>query len=150
MTKDLYIGATGTTLNDAYVVYGIMMGDTFLDTLNAPVGLKDFVTNECRLRDGRVVVPDIVRKDYREVTLSFRIIGETPADLRAKRNNFYNLLYGGKVDIYIPKDNPDVCYHLLYRGKSSTHSMDCSRTMCTITAKFEEANPSVRDVPPIA
>lgn len=147
MKKDLYIGATGTTLRDAYTEYGVLMGDGFLDTLLAPLAIKDFVTNDCRLRDGRVVVAEIIKKDYREVNLSFRVIGDTPAKMRENRNKFFGLLYGIKVDVYIPKENPDECFHLLYKGKSATHSHSLEGTVCTITARFEEWNPSNRSVP---
>jgi len=63
------------------------------------------------------------------------------ADFQDKRERFYNLLSQVTMDICIPKENPDIVYHLHYKGKGATHSQDLLRTMCSLTMKFEETNP---------
>lgn len=128
---------------DAYVVWGVRMGDKFLDALNAPVPLKDFIENKSRLEDGKRVEVLNVKLDERELTLTFTVEGDTPTDYQTKRDSFYSELYKGKIDISITENGSEV-YHLVYLGKSITYAQSVDRTFGKISAKFVEVNPADR------
>lgn len=86
-----------------------------------------------------------------DITNRVRADGVTPlclmrADFQDKRERFYNLLSQVTIDICIPKENPDIVYHLHYKGKGASHSQNLARTMCALTMKFEESNPFDRAV----
>ena len=138
MTEDLIINGM-----DAYDVWGVRMGDKFLDTLNSPAPLKEFIENKSRLEHGKRVDTSNTKLDERELTLTFTIEGDTSIDYQAKRDAFYSELYKGKIDINIPENGVEV-YHLLYLGKSITYAQSLDRTFGKISAKFVEFDPSNR------
>ena len=65
---------------DAFLQWGIRMGDGFLDAIFAPEPLKEFIENKSRLNNGKQVVYNNPKIDERDVTLVFTLEGETPDD----------------------------------------------------------------------
>lgn len=128
---------------DAFLEWGVRMGDKFLDVLGAPVPMKEFIENSSRLEHGKRISVTNTKLDSREITLVFTIEGESESDFLDKKSLFYNELYKGTVDIYVP-DNGSEIYHLIYRGKSISYAQSIDRTFGKISSKFEEPNPSNR------
>lgn len=127
---------------DAYITWGVNMGDGFLDAISAPISLKSGIENESRKEHGKRVITNPYLSS-RELTLGFTITGANHADYKAKKNAFYQELYKGKVKIYVPS-NGDEVYHLDYLGKNVSFAQNISRTFCKMVLKFEETNPNNR------
>ena len=128
---------------DAYAIYGVRMGDDFLDALGASAPLKGYVTNDNRLENGVRYSETAPKIDERSVTLIFTIEGSDHTDFLTKKKAFYNLLYAGGVDICVPSDSSDV-YHLKYTGTSVTYAQNLERTFAKISASFKEPDPTNR------
>lgn len=129
---------------DAFLVWGVRMGDKFLDVFGASVPMKEFVENKSRLEHGKRVITTNPRLDSREIILAFTIEGNTPSDYADKKKRFYDELYKGGVTIQVPK-NSDEVYHLIYLGKSVIYGQSLDRTFGKLSVKFEEINPAQRD-----
>lgn len=129
---------------DAYITWGVRMGDGFLDALSAAAPMKEFIENKSRLEHGKRVIINNPKVDEREMTLSFTIEGSSQADYQAKKKAFFDELYKGAVDIQVP-DNGSEVYHLVYPGKSVTYAQSLDRTFGKISAKFCEPNPVNRN-----
>lgn len=128
---------------DAWTQWGVNMGDGFIDTIDAPLPMKDYIENESRLEDGKRVLTSNVKKDSREITLSFTITGTSESDYRSKKKAFETELYNGALTISVPKISGDV-YHLIYTGKNVSYGLSLDRCFGNFSAKFEEPNPSDR------
>ncbi len=128
---------------DAYVKYGVRMGDGFLDAIGAPAPMKEYIENESRLEHGKRVITVDAKVSSRDVNLEFTIQGATPGDYRAKKTAFLAVLYAGGVTVSIPADSPDI-YHLVYKGNSPTYAMSRNRCFGKMIVKFEEPNPMRR------
>ena len=138
MNGDLFINGT-----DAQSI-GIVMGDSFIANLLAPAGLKDFVENDDRLKNGKEVLYNNPLLAARDVTLSFVIMGSTPEDHLTNLRSFYTLLQTGKVTINVPAIGNDVNYHLTYMGSSNSYSLSAYRCTSKLSVKFNEPNPANR------
>lgn len=128
---------------DAFQVWGVRMGDNFLDSLGASVPMKEFIENKSRLEHGKRIITTNPKLDEREITLAFTIEGNSQSDYQTKKKAFFEELYKGVIDIQIPANNSDI-YHLIYLGKSVTYAQSLERTFGKISAKFCEPNPAVR------
>lgn len=128
---------------NALQVWGIRMGDKFLDVLGSSSPMKEFIENKSRLEHGKRVIVANPKLDSREITLAFTIEGETPSDFNDKKKLFYDELYKGEITIQVPKNGNDV-YRLIYLGKSATYGQSLDRTFGKISAKFCECNPALR------
>lgn len=128
---------------DAYTTWGVSMGDSFIDNIEAPASLKDYITNESRAEHGKRVITDssVMKVASRDVTLQFHIFGKTPELYMANKKAFQAILYSGVVDIKIPARGSEV-YHLIYQGKQVSFSQSACDGM--LSAKFEEPNPMNR------
>lgn len=126
---------------DAYAIWGVRMGDGFLDKLGEPSSMKEFVENKSRLEHGKRVVIDNPKVDERDLTLTFTIEGRSESDFHTKKVAFYEELYKGKVDIQVPASGNEI-YHLIYLGKSASYAQSIDRTFGKVVAKFNEPNPS--------
>ena len=69
MTGELYING-----KDAWVTWGVNMGDGFLDALDAPLQMKDYIEDESRLEHGKRMITANAKVDSREITLGFTIM----------------------------------------------------------------------------
>lgn len=137
MKGDLYINSM-----DAWTEWGINMGDGFIDELELPVPVKERITNESRLEDGKRLVESEVRKSSRSVSLTFTITGNNEADFRKKKKAFEEVLFADTISIYIPRNGEEV-YYLTYVN-SASYGKNTLRTFCKLTVKFEEYNTSKR------
>ena len=128
---------------DAYTTWGVSMGDNFIDNLEAPLSLKDYISNESRAEHGKRVITDssLIKIASRDVTLQFHVCGSSTEDYMAKKKAFQTELYSGVIDIKIPSRGTEV-YHLLYQGKQVSFSQTSMEGK--ISAKFEEPNPTNR------
>lgn len=127
---------------DALQTWGVRMGTGFMDAIDVPCQMKDFIENESRTEHGKRVVlnPKIAS---RTVTLPFTIQGENESDYQTKKKAFYEELYKMSIDIKIPPVGDEV-YHLIYTGGSTSYAQNRERTFCKFSVKFQEPNPSNR------
>ena len=128
---------------DAFQVWGVRMGDNFLDSLGASVPMKEFIENKSRLEHGKRIITTNPKLDEREITIAFTIEGNSQSDNQTKKKAFFEELYKGVIDIQIPANNSDI-YHLIYLGKSVTYAQSLDRTIGKVSAKFCEPNPASR------
>ena len=126
-----------TTLN------GVRMGSNFKNELYAPMELKEFVSNESRLENGKRVIVRNPKVASRTLSLEFAIVGSTQEDFEYKLSVLYEELNKGTVKLEVPELNNDV-FHLIYTGKSGTYSSGLSRMACKVKVSFEEPNPANR------
>ena len=139
MTGELYIND-----KDAFTTWGVNMGEGFLDALDAPLPMKDYIENESRLEHGKRMITDNARVDSRELTLGFTIMGSTEADYRAKKKAFQAELQQGAFTLRVPALGTDV-YHLVYTGKSVSYGLSPGRSFGHFTMKVTEPNPTDRE-----
>ena len=138
MTGELYING-----KDAWIEWGVNMGEDFINEIDAFVPMKELIENDSRLEHGKRILLANPRIASRELTLHFTIKGDSETDYRAKRKAFEQELQKLAVDIKVPAIGTEV-YHLVYLGKSVAYALNLSRTFCTVSAKFEEPNPMNR------
>lgn len=140
MKGDLYING-----KDAYTEWGVNMGEDFLDVIDSFAPMKDYIENDSRKEHGKRVIvnEDVLKVASREMTLHFTIIADTKAEFRSRREAFESELRKGKVEVNVPELGSQI-YKLIYLGKSIGYAMNRARTFCTISAKFEEPNPTDR------
>ena len=138
MTGDLFINGM-----DAWVMWGVSMGDGFLDTIDGFNEMKDYIENESRLEHGKRVITDNAKVASREITLQFTIEGSSKSDYRAKKKAFQTELEKGMVTIKIPLLGSEV-YKLVYLGKSISYGLSLDRCFGKVSSRFEEPNPMDR------
>ena len=90
MTGDLIINN-----KDAWGTWGVRMGDNFIDTIDAPAEMKDYIENESRAKNGKQILIGSSKVASRQLTLTFTITGDSQDDYRSKKNAFINELQGG-------------------------------------------------------
>ena len=138
MTGELFINS-----KDAWDTWGVNMGEGFLDALDAPLQMKEYIENESRLEHGKRVITDNAKVDSREITLQFTIEGSSESDYRAKKKAFQTELEKGAVNIKIPALGSEV-YKLVYLGKSISYGLSLDRCFGKVSSRFEEPNPMDR------
>lgn len=138
MENDLLINS-----KDAYITWGVRMGEGFLDALGSSVPMKEFIVNKSRLEHGKRVIIINPKVDERELTLSFTIEGVTASDYQEKKKAFFEELYKGVIDIQVPLVSSEI-YHLIYLGKNITYAQSLDRTFGKCSMKFCEPNPDNR------
>ena len=138
MTGDLFINGM-----DAWVMWGVSMGDGFLDAIDGFNEMKDYIENESRLEHGKRVITDNAKVASREITLQFTIEGSSKSDYRAKKKAFQTELEKGMVTIKIPLLGSEV-YKLVYLGKSVSYGLSLDRCFGKVSSRFEEPNPMDR------
>lgn len=138
MTGELFING-----KDAWAVWGVNMGDRFIDALDAPLEMKAYIENESRLEHGKRVMTVDAKVASRDITLGFTIIGKSENDYRTKRNAFFMELQKGMFTVEVPVLGANV-YHLLYTGKNITYGMNLSRNFSHFSMKVTELNPMAR------
>ena len=128
---------------DAWTTWGVCMREGFLDSIDAPAPMKDYIENESRLEHGKRVITDNAKLDSRELTLAFTITGTTESDYRTKKKAFLTELGKGVVAIKVPALGSEV-YNLVYLGKNISYGLSLNRCFGKFSAKFEEPNPTNR------
>jgi hypothetical protein len=136
MTGQLYINN-----RDAYVVYGVVMSDNFLENISIAAPLKDFIENESRLEHGKRMIISNPRLASRNVTLTFTINGKTPEEYLDHYRAFVAELHKGNVALRVPALGET--YKLVYLN-SASYALDGSRTVSKLACKFVEPNPQDR------
>lgn len=121
---------------------GIRMGNGFLDVLAAPLPMKEYIENKSRLEHGKQVLYNNPKLADREVTLPFVVMGEDEREFLKNLKFFAEILYKGKVEIYVPATGET--YRFTYE-RSQNYAQNQSRTACTVAVKFNEPDPSDRN-----
>ena len=138
MTGDLFING-----KDAWTTWGVNMGDGFLDALDAPLQMKEYIEDESRLEHGKRMITANAKVDSREITLGFTIMGASEGDYRSKRKAFFSELQAGTFTVNVPKLGADI-YKLVYTGRSVNYGLSADRTFGHFTMKATEPNPADR------
>lgn len=138
MTGELYING-----KDAWTTWGVNMGEGFIDALDAPLPMKDYIEDESRLEHGKRVITDNARVDSRDITLGFTITGTSESDYRTKKSAFQTELQKGSFTVRIPALGTQV-YKMLYTGKSISYGLSLNRSFGHFTMKATEPNPMDR------
>ena len=128
---------------NALQTWGVRMGDGFIDALNAPLTMKEYIENESRLEHGKRMIVNRPRIASREVTLSFTIEGNSISDYMAKKKMFESELYNGTFNVNIPNVSEDV-FKLVYMGRASSYGQSKDRAFGKFSVKFVEPNPADR------
>ncbi len=136
MTGQLYINN-----RDAYVVYGVVMSDNFLENISIAAPLKDFIENNSRLEHGKRMIISDPKLASRNVTLTFTINGKTPEEYLDHYRAFVAELHKGNVALRVPALGET--YKLVYLN-SASYALDGSRTVSKLACKFVEPNPQDR------
>lgn len=135
MKGDLFING-----KDAFNIWGVNMGDNFLNVLLTPPPVKEYCENKSRLENGKRVILDNNKDDERDISLTFTIQGEGEKDYMAKYKAFMMEMSSGLVDINVPELGSEV-YRVYYKN-ATTYAMSLDRTFSKITMKVCEPNPS--------
>lgn len=133
---------------------GVRPGKGFRDELASPAPLKDFVTNESRLENGKRVMYGSPRLASRTFNLEFQITGSSKAQYKQNLDAFYAELYKGEITLeasefhelwhVVNNVNTPMVFHLTYMGKTPTYSSGLSGCASKIKVSFEEPNPANR------
>lgn len=127
---------------DAFVTWGVRMGDGFLDAIEPFPTMKSDVDNESRLEDGKRVIAFNRKVSSNDVTLTFTLEGKDTADFVKKKDAFIEVLKEKEITVCIPLNSEKV-YRLLYR-QGTSYAQNTQRTFCKVACKFNEANPMNR------
>lgn len=125
-------------------LYGVHMGEGFIETLTEPLSMKSYVENDSRLEHGKRIIVDTPRIDSREIVLEFVLLGDTPEQLKLRKAEFMKLMYEGEIELCVPQEDENTFYRLVYLGKGSEYGLTLSRTLCKLSLKFAEPNPTNR------
>ena len=125
---------------DALGEWGVRMGNGFIDALDTPLTMKDYIENESRSEHGKRVLVGNPKVSSRTVTLPFTIEGSSSSDYQTKKKAFESELYKGSVEIQVPANSDDV-FRLVYKGNCTSYGQNKARTFGKFSAKFEEPNP---------
>lgn len=153
-------------------LFGIRMGDNFINTLTEPVDYKDYITNESALESGVRTVYDGRRYKSRELTLTFTIEGADQEEYNRNRKMFFLMLHqnNGRIFLTLPSEyqinDPNVedlqddnayppaytlngkkygsVYRLEYMGKGAEYGRSLQRNFGKMSLKFREPNPGHR------
>ena len=134
---------------DAFLVWGVNMGDGFIESLYAPLPMKDVIENKSRLQDGKRVIIENRKVDERDLTLTFTLKGDSPSDYAAKYKSFLNEITKGEFTIKIPPLGEDVYHYVPVRScaeciRSASFGFNPSRIFSKISVKLNEPNPANR------
>lgn len=138
MTGQLFINE-----KDAWTTWGVRMGDGFLDAIDSPLPMKDYIENESRLENGKRMITSIAKVDSRDVTLSFTITGSSETDYRAKKKAFQAELQAGAFTVRVPAIG-DETYHFVYTGKNISYGLSLNRKFGNFSVKVTEPDPTNR------
>ena len=128
---------------DALTTWGVRMGNGFIDALDTPLTMKEYIENESRIEHGKRVLVVEPRISSRSVTLPFTIEGNSQSDYQTKKKSFESELYKGSITIQIPDNSNDV-FKLVYKGQCASYGQNKSRSFGKFNAKFVEPNPTDR------
>lgn len=139
MTGELYING-----KDAWNEWGVNMAEGFLDAIDTPPPMKDYIEDESRLEDGIRIDTGNPKVDSREITLGFTITGTSEADYRAKKKAFGDELAKGSFTVMVPALGSEV-YKMVYTGKNISYGLSRDRCFGHLSMKATEPNPADRE-----
>lgn len=87
MTGDLFIKTADRWL-DAYVHWGVSLGESALTNLMTPAAPKAFVANESRLEDGKRYILSTLRLQERKVTFDVNMVAKDRATFLQRYEDF--------------------------------------------------------------
>lgn len=119
------------------------MGEGFLDAIDAPLPMKDYIENESRLENGKRMITTNAKVDSRDVTLSFTITGTSESDYRTKKKAFQSELQQGAFTVRVPSLETEV-YHFVYTGKNISYGLSLDRKFGHFSVKVTEPDPTDR------
>lgn len=139
--------ATGLYIDGARMESkGVYMGDSFVEQLLTPPTLKEFAQNDARSRDGVQILTSSPKVASRDLTLTFIIAGDTPAEMTANKAALLSMLSKIQIGVYVPEVSDTETFWLTYTGRSVSFSIDLTRTVSKFAAKFTEADPTNREL----
>lgn len=80
MTGELFINE-----KDAWEIWGVNMGEGFIDAIDSPLPMKNYIEDESRLEHGKRIDTSNAKVDSRDITLGFTITGNSEDDYRSKK-----------------------------------------------------------------
>lgn len=146
MKNDAYIKLIDET-DAAYVdldTFGITLIRGWREALLTPPPIKSFVTNSSRLEDGERIIahPKNVKKDKRDVSLSFFLEGSSQEDYLIKYGSFLDkIAYSGQFCLKVPVLH--TVFKLVYSQCSQFGDYGLKRGKFTL--KLTESNPNDRE-----
>ena len=138
MTGELYING-----RDAWNVWGVNMGKGFLDALDAPLPMKDYIQDESRLEDGVRMDTSNPKVDSRDITIGVTITGSSESDYRSKKKSFLSELRKGAFTLNVPALGDDT-FRLVYTGKNISYGLSLDRRFGHLSMKVTEPDPTDR------
>lgn len=134
MTGDLIING-----KDAWDTWKTVMDEGFLEAYLLPPPKKDYVENSSRLDNGKEVDTSNPKVDSRELSLPFRVFGDTLDEYISNFQGVAAELSQAEVTIQVPARNINAT--LIYlRGVS--YARDISNLTGKLSIKFDEPNPA--------
>lgn len=146
MKNQAYLKIVGED-DKAYVdldTYGVTLVRGWREALLTPTGVKSLVTNDNRLEHGVAVMAKAanIKKDKRDVSLSFFLEGTSEEDYLQKYENFLaKIAYGGQFCFKVP------CLKRVFKFVYSSCSKygDYGLKKSNFTLKLTEYNPEDRE-----
>ena len=129
---------------DAWITWGVNMGEGFLGALDGFLPMKDYIENDSRLEHGKRMITTNAKVASRDITLEVTITGSSETDYRTKKKAFQAELQAGAFTLKVPALGSEV-YHLVYTGKSVSYGLSLGRCFGKMSAKFTEPNPADRE-----
>ncbi len=125
--------------------YGITLIRGWREALLTPTGIKSIVTNDNRLEHGVSVIAgsQYIKKDKRDITLSFFLEGSNEMDYLQKYEEFLDkIAYNGQFCLKVP------CLKKVFKLVYSSCSKygDYGLKKSNFTLKLTEYNPNDREV----
>lgn len=114
---------------------GVRMGEGFINELRNFYPMKEYVTNESRLENGRRIIYGQGKKDYREVSLIFTVEADNPDIFSRNLQSFEDILYGERVQIEVPQRG---LKRILTYRKSTNFAGSYDNTFCKVMVRFTE------------
>lgn len=138
LSKQLYINE-----KNAYAEWGITMDGSALSTLMTPPPMKDFVSNNYRVKDGKRVVKNNPRVDERDITITFNMSAKNETEFLNRYASFCEELATGSLVIRT-SFQPGVYYRCTFT--SCTQFSEFNRQLASFALKLNEPDPTNRGV----
>ena len=126
---------------DAFELWGITPDSTALSALMTPPGMKDVLTIDCRLTNGRKAINNNPKVASRDVTLTMNLVATSEEEFFSKYSSFCEELKTGKLEI-ATKYQPGVTYKCMYI--SCTQFSQFMRGIAKFSLKLNEPDPTDR------
>lgn len=136
MKNDLFING-----KDAYESWGINLDSTSMSALMTPPGMKEVLTIESRLNNGRKAINNNPKVSSRDITLTLSLVATNDDKFFSKYNSFCQELTTGELEIQT-KYQPTIAYKCGY--VSCTQFSQFMRGIAKFSLKLTEYDPTDR------